>query len=133
MTCRQCKFEFCWICMGPWTDHGASTGGYYKCNKYDPAAPTKDEQDGAKAKAEVSALSLFPSLILLHSSFLPPRTRRGVRTTEALILLPSLPPLPPSLPPSSSSTGTCTTTSGTTITTRPKNTQPSKRKRSNGE
>lgn len=54
MTCRQCKFEFCWICMGPWTEHGANTGGYYKCNKYDPSTPTKDEQDGAKAKAEVS-------------------------------------------------------------------------------
>lgn len=26
MTCRQCKFEFCWICMGPWTEHGANTG-----------------------------------------------------------------------------------------------------------
>ncbi|EWM22465.1 ariadne-like ubiquitin ligase [Nannochloropsis gaditana] len=53
MTCRQCKFEFCWICMGPWTEHGANTGGYYKCNKYDPSTPTKDEQDGAKAKAEL--------------------------------------------------------------------------------
>ena len=32
--------------MGPWTEHGANTGGYYKCNKYDPAAPTKDEKVG---------------------------------------------------------------------------------------
>jgi ariadne-1 len=33
MTCRSCKHDFCWICMGPWSDHGANTGGYYKCNK----------------------------------------------------------------------------------------------------
>jgi len=36
MTCSLCKFEFCWVCMDPWTDHSSDTGGYYKCNKYKP-------------------------------------------------------------------------------------------------
>ncbi len=45
--------------MGSWTDHGANTGGYYKCNKYDPAQPTQDEQDGAKAKAELDRCVLI--------------------------------------------------------------------------
>ncbi|KAI9505015.1 hypothetical protein BX070DRAFT_221321 [Coemansia spiralis] len=22
MTCRDCHYEFCWICMGPWSEHG---------------------------------------------------------------------------------------------------------------
>lgn len=37
MTCRKnsCKYEFCWLCMGAWTEHGTNTGGFYKCNKYD--------------------------------------------------------------------------------------------------
>ena len=26
MTCSQCRHEFCWICMGPWRQHGSSTG-----------------------------------------------------------------------------------------------------------
>ncbi|PIN17281.1 putative E3 ubiquitin ligase [Handroanthus impetiginosus] len=31
MTCRQpCRFEFCWVCLGPWKEHGS----YYDCNKY---------------------------------------------------------------------------------------------------
>eukprot|EP00948_MAST-09A_sp_MAST-9A-sp1_P000038 g38.t1 len=34
MACTQCKYDFCWICMGAWADHGMKTGGYYKCNKY---------------------------------------------------------------------------------------------------
>ena len=34
MTCQQCKYDFCWICGEPWEDHGANTGGYYKCNKF---------------------------------------------------------------------------------------------------
>lgn len=47
-----CKHEFCWICMGPWADHGTSTGGYYKCNRYQ-AAPQGDQSSMAKAKAEL--------------------------------------------------------------------------------
>eukprot|EP01022_Parablepharisma_sp_SALTPOND_P033795 TRINITY_DN89656_c1_g1_i1.p1 TRINITY_DN89656_c1_g1~~TRINITY_DN89656_c1_g1_i1.p1 ORF type:complete len:507 (-),score=55.97 TRINITY_DN89656_c1_g1_i1:77-1507(-) len=29
MTCSQCKYEFCWICMGDWKAHN----GNYNCNK----------------------------------------------------------------------------------------------------
>lgn len=53
MSCQQCKYEFCWICMGGWTDHGANTGGYYKCNKYDPTKSDDDQSDAAKAKREL--------------------------------------------------------------------------------
>ena len=30
-----CGYEFCWLCMGDWKEHGNTTGGFYKCNKYD--------------------------------------------------------------------------------------------------
>jgi ariadne-1 len=33
MTCT-CGHEFCWLCTGPWSDHGSQTGGYYDCNKF---------------------------------------------------------------------------------------------------
>lgn len=39
--------------MGDWTQHGANTGGYYKCNKYDPNADDNDQSDAAKAKREL--------------------------------------------------------------------------------
>jgi len=53
MTCRSCKHEFCWVCNGDWTLHGNQTGGFYKCNRYDPKKkdPTKGEK--AEAKAEL--------------------------------------------------------------------------------
>ncbi len=39
MTCDKrsggCGMEFCWLCMGEWGSHGTSTGGFYKCNKYE--------------------------------------------------------------------------------------------------
>ncbi|KAL9190222.1 hypothetical protein ACHAXT_007433 [Thalassiosira profunda] len=54
MTCRSCKHEFCWICMGNWNDHGANTGGYYKCNKFDPNKDdSNDQSSAAKAKREL--------------------------------------------------------------------------------
>lgn len=36
MTCPLCKHEFCWVCSDEWSQHGSQTGGYYKCNRYDP-------------------------------------------------------------------------------------------------
>jgi ariadne-1 len=26
MTCQSCRHEFCWICMGSWSEHGAASG-----------------------------------------------------------------------------------------------------------
>ena len=58
MTCRNkgCRHEFCWICMGPWSDHGQSTGGYYSCNKFKaggrPEGDGGDERSRAKAESE---------------------------------------------------------------------------------
>jgi len=53
MQCQQCKYDFCWMCLGPWGDHGGTTGGYYKCNKYDPTKDADDDGDAAKAKREL--------------------------------------------------------------------------------
>ncbi|KIM83428.1 hypothetical protein PILCRDRAFT_783776 [Piloderma croceum F 1598] len=40
MTCKKCKHEFCWVCMGPWIEHGTA---WYSCNRY-------DEKDGVDAR-----------------------------------------------------------------------------------
>lgn len=30
MTCKKCTYEFCWICLGTWSDHGTA---YYQCTR----------------------------------------------------------------------------------------------------
>lgn len=40
MTCRKCKYEFCWMCMGLWSEHGTS---WYNCNRF-------EEKSGATAR-----------------------------------------------------------------------------------
>lgn len=32
MTCRKCRHEFCWMCMGIWSEHGTS---WYNCNRFE--------------------------------------------------------------------------------------------------
>lgn len=50
MTCRACWWEFCWMCMGKWSDHGSGSGGFYKCNKYEEAIKTKGYFESEESK-----------------------------------------------------------------------------------
>lgn len=47
-TNKGCKFQFCWVCLAPWSEHGQSTGGYYGCNKFKKAEKTDADVDQAK-------------------------------------------------------------------------------------
>ncbi|KKA28964.1 hypothetical protein TD95_000898, partial [Thielaviopsis punctulata] len=49
MTCRKCHYEFCWMCMGPWNEHGTS---WYNCNRYEEKSGA-DARD-AQAKSRIS-------------------------------------------------------------------------------
>jgi ariadne-1 len=45
MTCK-CGHQFCWLCLGKWSEHNEKTGGNYQCNKF------KMEQAQGKYKEE---------------------------------------------------------------------------------
>ena len=70
MTCKKCKHEFCWVCMGeffvvvlysssdetkffpgPWSEHGTS---WYSCNRYDDknGVDARDMQSKSRASLE---------------------------------------------------------------------------------
>ena len=44
MTCKSCKAEFCWVCLGKWASHES----FYQCNVF------KGEDAAAKEKAKES-------------------------------------------------------------------------------
>ncbi|CAD6568461.1 MAG: hypothetical protein CYPHOPRED_002569 [Cyphobasidiales sp. Tagirdzhanova-0007] len=49
MTCKKCKYEFCWICMGEWSAHGTS---WYNCNRFDEKKEGKDANSKSRASLE---------------------------------------------------------------------------------
>ncbi|TBU44537.1 RING-5 domain-containing protein [Dichomitus squalens] len=50
MTCKKCKYEFCWVCMGPWSEHGTS---WYSCNRYDEKASVDARDAQARSRASL--------------------------------------------------------------------------------
>lgn len=58
MTCTPpCKFEFCWLCLGAWSDHGERTGGFYACNRYE-SAKQEGVYDESERRREMAKNSL---------------------------------------------------------------------------
>ncbi|GAU99865.1 hypothetical protein RvY_10804 [Ramazzottius varieornatus] len=49
LICRQCKYEFCWVCLEDWKSHGAE---YYVCNRFN----AKKAADAVAAAAEVATV-----------------------------------------------------------------------------
>ncbi|KDQ21454.1 hypothetical protein BOTBODRAFT_25896 [Botryobasidium botryosum FD-172 SS1] len=51
MTCKKCKNEFCWVCMGPWAEHG---NAWYTCNRYEEreGVEARDAQSKSRASLE---------------------------------------------------------------------------------
>jgi len=50
MTCRKCKNEFCWMCMGVWSEHGTS---WYNCNRFDERSGSDARDSQAKSRASL--------------------------------------------------------------------------------
>ncbi|XP_046859587.1 ankyrin repeat and IBR domain-containing protein 1-like [Xenia sp. Carnegie-2017] len=40
--CTKCKHEFCWVCLESWKKHNSSTGGYFRCNRYEVVKAIKE-------------------------------------------------------------------------------------------
>jgi ariadne-1 len=69
MSCRVeiggCKHEFCWMCLGPWSEHNSATGGYYRCNKYEDdvshenSSTRVDERQREEAKHELDRYMFY--------------------------------------------------------------------------
>ncbi|XP_047338421.1 probable E3 ubiquitin-protein ligase ARI8 [Impatiens glandulifera] len=58
MTCMPpCKFEFCWVCLGLWSDHEQRGDCYYSCNRY-VAAKQEGVLDETEKSREMAKNSL---------------------------------------------------------------------------
>ena len=49
MSCKLCTYQFCWICLGLWSEHNNN----YNCNRYDPKNKSPELTAAEKAKTEL--------------------------------------------------------------------------------
>lgn len=49
MTCKKCRHEFCWVCMGLWSTHDS---GYFNCSRYDESKVNNEQQSKSRASLE---------------------------------------------------------------------------------
>ncbi|CAD5126134.1 DgyrCDS14303 [Dimorphilus gyrociliatus] len=52
MKCSKCKHDFCWVCLESWKKHNSTTGGYFRCNRYDAVRKVEQMSEAAKQAAE---------------------------------------------------------------------------------
>ncbi|XP_038159182.1 ankyrin repeat and IBR domain-containing protein 1-like isoform X1 [Cyprinodon tularosa] len=52
MQCAKCKYDFCWICLEEWKKHSSSTGGYYRCTRYEIIQQLEEQSKEMTVEAE---------------------------------------------------------------------------------
>uniref|UniRef100_A0A8C4Q4E0 RBR-type E3 ubiquitin transferase n=1 Tax=Eptatretus burgeri TaxID=7764 RepID=A0A8C4Q4E0_EPTBU len=52
MQCTKCKHDFCWICLEEWKKHSSSTGGYYRCTRYEVIQQVEEQSREIVEEAE---------------------------------------------------------------------------------
>ncbi|KAL8591046.1 hypothetical protein ACOMHN_015669 [Nucella lapillus] len=64
MKCSKCKHDFCWVCLEQWKRHNSSTGGYFKCNRYEVVKKVEEQTaemvtDAEEKNAKMQELNRF--------------------------------------------------------------------------
>jgi len=74
--------------MQDWSEHGANTGGYYKCNKFDTSGTDEnDVSDAAKAKRELDRYLHYYKRYHAHSEAQAFAKKQLKETDSRMILL----------------------------------------------
>ena len=75
MTCRKCKYEFCWLCLGDYKKHQAETGSYL-CGNYEDVkkagrANTKADIDKNAIERDLKKMEFYSNRYQAHQGSVP--------------------------------------------------------------
>lgn len=65
ITCSTCRFEFCWICLGPWKEHGTE---YYQCNRFDPEVTSLIKKNQSQKRKSLQRYLHYYRRFTVHES-----------------------------------------------------------------
>jgi ariadne-1 len=80
-----CVFFFAFCSLGPWSDHGQNSGGFYKCNKFLPAEVQSVVSAIDKAKAELDRYLHYYQRYHNHDSALKFAARQRVAAERKMV------------------------------------------------
>lgn len=83
VSCKQCGYNFCWICQGPWSEHGS--GNYYGCNKYKKGSGNKENE--ASSPAENDRFLHYYKRYMAHEEALKFARKHVAHSTEVVAKL----------------------------------------------
>ena len=90
MTCK-CGYEFCWLCMGNWQQHGSNSGGYYSCNKFgvdrEKGVHKNTESKRMQASYELARFEHYYNRYLNHKASLPKASYKVQITKEIVSMM----------------------------------------------
>lgn len=81
MTCKKCKWEFCWVCMGPWSEHGNS---WYQCNRFEEKSGIDARDTQAKSRASLERYLHVSSVFLVVATLAHDSTSTDGQTMNSL-------------------------------------------------
>lgn len=66
MICKNvaCKYDFCWVCLGPWEPHGSS---WYNCNRYDEDVSKMARADQQKHREDLERYLFYCNRYMNHN------------------------------------------------------------------
>ncbi|KAK4703141.1 hypothetical protein P7C70_g3077, partial [Phenoliferia sp. Uapishka_3] len=81
MTCKKCKWEFCWVCMGPWSEHGTS---WYNCARYEEKGETKNMDAQSKSRASLERYLHYYNRFANHEQSMKLEQELHLRTEKKM-------------------------------------------------
>lgn len=81
MICKKCKHEFCWVCMGPWKEHGTN---YYNCNRYDEKSGIDARDVQAKSRASLKRYLHYYNRFMNHQQSAKLERELFIRTQQKM-------------------------------------------------
>ncbi|SCZ93170.1 BZ3500_MvSof-1268-A1-R1_Chr6-2g08505 [Microbotryum saponariae] len=81
MTCKRCQWEFCWVCMGPWSDHGTA---WYNCARFEEKGEKGIEDVQSKSRASLKRYLHYYNRYANHEQSIKLEKELALRTEKKM-------------------------------------------------
>eukprot|EP00835_Amoeboradix_gromovi_P006673 NODE_839_length_3777_cov_0.281131.p1 type:complete len:400 gc:universal NODE_839_length_3777_cov_0.281131:216-1415(+) len=81
MICKRCNYEFCWVCMGPWNEHGTQ---WYNCSRFEENSSLNARDNQARSRAALERYLFYFNRYANHEQSLKLDKELYVKTNSKM-------------------------------------------------